>query len=86
MTFTCTHEKTNLLRITKSKLHTKPFSNQVKNIIKKHCKTFETSLSDYHKLIISTIMKSGIFEGSSKKKIYWSYKFENESFSNALRE
>ena len=31
-------------------------------------------------------MKSGIFEGSSKKKIYWSYKFENESFSNALRE
>ena len=31
-------------------------------------------------------MRSGIFEGSPKKKIYWSYKFENESFSNALRE
>ena len=31
-------------------------------------------------------MKSGIFEGASKKNIYWSYKFENESFSNALRE
>ena len=52
----------------------------------KHCQTFETGLSDHHKLI-STIMKSGIFKGPHKKKIYWSYKkFDNECFRNALRE
>ena len=32
-------------------------------------------------------MKSGIFKGPLKKKIYWSYKkIETECFSNALRE
>ena len=52
----------------------------------KHCQTFETGLSDHHKLI-SAIMKSGIFKGPPKKKIYRSYKtFPNECFSNALRE
>ena len=52
----------------------------------KHCQTFETGLSDHHKLI-STIMKSGIFKGPPKKKIYRSYKkFDHECFSNALRE
>ena len=52
----------------------------------KHCQTFETRLSDHHKLI-STIMKSGIFEGPPKKKIYRSYKkFDSERFSNTLRE
>ena len=52
----------------------------------KHCQTFETGFSDHHKLI-STIMKSGIFKGSPKKNISWSYKtFDHESFSNALRE
>ena len=52
----------------------------------KHCQSFEIGLSDHHKLI-STIMKSGIFKGSPKKKIYRSYKkFDHECFSNALRE
>ena len=52
----------------------------------KHCQTFETGLSDHHKLI-STIMKSGIFKGPPKKKIYRSCKkFDNQCFSNALRE
>ena len=32
-------------------------------------KTFETGLSDHHKLI-STIMKSGSFKGSPRKKVY----------------
>ena len=51
----------------------------------KHCQTFETGLSDHHKLI-STIMKSGIFKGPPKKKIYRSCKkFDNQCFSNALR-
>ena len=32
-------------------------------------------------------MKSCIFKGPPKKKIYWSYKkFDHEYFSNALRE
>ena len=32
-------------------------------------------------------MKSGIFKGPLKKKIYWSYKkIDIECFSNALRE
>ena len=32
-------------------------------------------------------MKSGIFKGPPKKKIYWSCKkFDHECFSNALRE
>ena len=48
--------------------------------------TFETVLSDHHKLI-SRIMKLGIFKGSPKKNIYRSYKkFEHECFSNTLRE
>ena len=52
----------------------------------KYCQTFETGLSCHHKLI-SMIMKSGIFKGPHKKKIYRSYKqFDKESFSNALRE
>ena len=52
----------------------------------KHCQTFETGLSDHHKLIL-TIMKSGIFKGSLKEKIYRSYKkFDNEYFSNTLKE
>ena len=52
----------------------------------KHCQTFETGLLDHHKLI-STIIKSCISKGPPKKKIYRSYKkFDNECFSNALRE
>ena len=39
----------------------------------KPCQTFETVLSDYYKLI-STIKKSGIFKGLTKKKIYQSCK------------
>ena len=34
----------------------------------KHCQTFETVLSDNHKLIL-TIMKSGIFKGPPERKI-----------------
>ena len=52
----------------------------------KHCQNFKTGLSDHHKLI-SMIMKSGIFKGPPKKKIYWSCKkFDHDCFSNALRE
>ena len=52
----------------------------------KQCQTFETGLWD-HQELISTIIKSVIFNGSSKKKVYRSYKkFDNERFSNALRE
>ena len=48
--------------------------------------TFETVLSDHHKLI-PRIMKLGIFKGSPKKNIYLSYKkFDHECFSKALRE
>ena len=51
----------------------------------KHCQTFETGVSDHHKLI-STIMKSGILKGPQKKKIYRFYKnFDLECFSNALK-
>ena len=51
----------------------------------KHFQTFETGLSYHHKPI-STIMKSSIFKGPTKKKIYQSYKkFDNECFGNALR-
>ena len=39
----------------------------------KTSKTFESSLSDHHKLV-STIMKSGSFRGPPRKKIYRSYK------------
>ena len=43
-------------------------------------------MSDHHKLV-SVIMKSSIFKGPSKKKIYRFYKkFDHEWFSNALRE
>ena len=35
--------------------------------------TFETGISDHHKLV-STILKSGSFKGTSKIKIYRSYK------------
>ena len=52
----------------------------------KHCQTFETGLSEHHKLIL-TIMKSGIFKRPLKEKIYWSYKkFDDEYFSNTLKE
>ena len=52
----------------------------------KTCQTFESGLSDHHTLV-STILKSGTFKGPPKKTIYWSYKhFDQEWFSNALRE
>ena len=35
--------------------------------------TFETGLSDHHKLIL-TILKSGGFKGKPKEKIYRSYR------------
>ena len=37
-------------------------------------KTFETGLSDHHKLI-STIMKSGSFKASPQKKVYRLHKY-----------
>ena len=45
---------------------------------------FETGLSDHHKLI-SVIMKSGIFRGPLRKKVFMSYKnFDLEHFNIAL--
>ena len=49
-------------------------------------KTFETGLSDHHKLT-SAIMKSGSFKGSPRKKNYRSYKyFDIDLFKIALQE
>ena len=46
--------------------------------------TFETDLSDHHKLI-STILKSGGFKGKPKEKIYRSYRqFNSEGFKKDL--
>ena len=48
-------------------------------------KTFETGLSDHHKLI-STLMKSGIVKGPPKKKVYRSYKnFNAVHFESDLK-
>ena len=45
---------------------------------------FETGLSDHHKLI-SVIMKSGIFRGPLRKKVFMPYKnFDLEHFNIAL--
>ena len=55
-------------------------------VIFKHYQTFETGLSDHHKLI-SVIMKSGIFKRPPKKKMYQSYKkFDRECFIFASKE
>ena len=49
-------------------------------------KTFETGLSDHHKLIL-TIMKSGSFKGSSRKNVCKSYKyFDIDLLEIALQE
>ena len=46
---------------------------------------FETGLSGHHKLI-SVVMKSGIFLGPPRKKVYRSYKnFDLEHFNIALK-
>ena len=51
----------------------------------KTSKTFESGLSDHHKLV-STIMKSGNFSSPPRKKIYRSYKnFDFECFNTALK-
>ena len=48
--------------------------------------TFETCISDHHKLA-STILKSGSFKGTPKMKIYRSYKkFELENFNRILKD
>ena len=48
--------------------------------------TFETGISDHHKLV-STILKSGSFKGTPKIKIYRSYKnFELENFDRILKD
>ena len=44
-----------------------PTCYQSENPLFKHCQTFETGLSDHHKLIW-TIMKSGIFKEPLKKR------------------
>ena len=67
------------------KLH-RPIKKKNKKKKNQKTLTFETGFPDHHKLV-STIMKSGIFKGPLKKKIYWSYKkIDIECFSNALRE
>ena len=46
---------------------------------------FETGLSDHHKLI-SVVMKSGVFRGPPRKKVYRSYKkFDLEHFNITLK-
>ena len=51
----------------------------------KTSKTFESGLSDHHKLM-STIMKSGSFRSPPRKKVYRSYKnFDFECFNTALK-
>ena len=48
--------------------------------------TFETGISDHHKLV-STILKSGSFKGTPKMKTYRSYKkFELENFNRILKD
>ena len=48
--------------------------------------TFETGISDHHKLV-STILKPGSFKGTPKIKIYRSYKnFELENFNRILKD
>ena len=50
----------------------------------KFSNTFETGLSDHHKLI-STISKSGSFKGTPRIKIYRSYKsFNIDNFKSIL--
>ena len=52
----------------------------------KFSNTFETGVSDHHKLV-STILKSGSFKGTTKIKIYGSYKtFELENFNRILKD
>ena len=46
--------------------------------------TFETGISDHHKLI-STVAKSGSFKGRPREKIYRSYRsFNIETFKKML--
>ena len=57
-----------------------------KNLFKLSNYTFETGISDHHKLV-STILKSGSFKGTPKIKIYRSYKkFELENFNRILKD
>ena len=52
----------------------------------KFSNTFETGLSDHHKLI-STISKSGSFKGSLRVKVYRSYKsFNIDNFKSILNQ
>ena len=56
-----------------------------RQILFKLSNTFETGLSDYHKLYC-TILKSGGFKGASIEKIYISYKrFDVSNFKNTLK-
>ena len=51
----------------------------------KFSNTFETGISDHHKLV-STILKTGSFKGTPEMKIYKSYKkFELENFIRILK-
>ena len=52
----------------------------------KFSNTFETSLTDHHKLI-STVSKSGSFKGTLRINVYRSYKFLNiNSFKSILNQ
>ena len=62
--FKCAHKFTYLSPFTHPKLHWSHFN---KSKVLKFSKTFETGLSDQHKLI-STTMKSGKFKGPPKKR------------------
>ena len=58
----------------------------IKKNLFKLSNTFETGISDHHKLV-STILKSGSFKGTPKMKIYKSYKkFELENLNRILKD
>ena len=62
-----------------------PILTKKKNLFKLS-NTFETGISDHHKLV-STMLKSGRFKGTPKMKIYRSYKkFELEDFNRILKD
>ena len=55
------------------------------NAMFKLSRLFETGFSDHHKLV-SVVIKSGVFRGPPRKKVYRSYKkFDLEHFNITLK-
>ena len=58
------------------------FTNKYRSFM--HTMTFETGLSDHHKMIL-TVLKSTCIKGKTKKVLYRSFKsFENTAFRSHL--